>query len=67
MAHIKYSTTLVDLSDQLVMIAAETSVTGKIPMADALMYTAARYKRATLVIGDEDFKDMEKVVYIGDQ
>ena len=41
-AHIKYTTKLIDLSDNLAISAAETSLDQKLPMADAIILTTAK-------------------------
>ncbi len=66
-AHLKNSTTIIDLTDDLVIDSAETSLREKIPMADAIILSTARYMKATLVTGDGDFREIDEVVYIGDK
>lgn len=62
-AQIKAVTTVVDIGYSVALSAADISIQEKIPMADSLIYSVARYYGATLITSDVDFKDMADVVY----
>ena len=63
-AHIKYSTKLIELSDNLAISAAETSLKQKLPMADAIILSTAKNYNAQLITSDKHFKGLESVVFI---
>ncbi len=57
-------TRVIPLDDQLALAAAETSLSRKLPMADAIVYATAEAHQATLITGDADFKNLPNVVYL---
>ena len=63
-AHIKYATRLIDLSDNLAISAAETSLNQKLPMADAIILTTAKNYNAQVITSDSHFKGLDSVIYI---
>jgi len=63
-AHIKYATQLIDLSDNLAISAAETSLKQKLPMADAIILTTAKNYNAKVITGDNHFKGLDSVIFI---
>ncbi len=50
---------LVDLDDSLALFAAELSYQLKLPLADSIIYAAARLHNATLWTQDEHFQGLE--------
>ena len=63
-AHIKYVTKLIDLSDNLAISAAETSLKQKLPMADAIILTTAKNYNAKVITSDNHFKGLDSVIFI---
>ena len=63
-AHIKYATKLIELTDNLAITSAETSLRQKLPMADAIILTTARTYNAKLITSDQHFKGLESVIFI---
>jgi len=63
-AHIKYTTKLIDLSDNLAISAAETSLEQKLPMADAIILTTAKNYNAKVITSDNHFKGLDAVIFI---
>jgi predicted nucleic acid-binding protein len=63
-AHIKYATKLIDLSDNLAISAAETSLNQKLPMADAIILTTAKNYNAQVITSDSHFKGLDSVIFI---
>jgi predicted nucleic acid-binding protein len=63
-AHIKYTTKLIDLSDNLAISAAETSLKQKLPMADAIILTTAKKYNAKVITSDNHFKGLDSVIFI---
>ena len=63
-ANIKYSTDVMDFSDNLAISAAEISLYLKIPMADAIILSTAKEYNATIITSDSHFKGMENVIFI---
>lgn len=57
-------TTVVDLSESIVLLAADLSLQNSLPMADAMVYATAMEKDCTIVTSDEHFRKLEKVIYI---
>lgn len=55
---------VIDLDDNLALVAAELSYELKLPMADSIILATARAHNATLWTQDEHFKDIEGVRYI---
>jgi len=64
-AYIKYSTNMVDITEDIAISSAEYSIQEKLPMADALIYTVSRKCNSILVTGDGHFKGKDSVVYFG--
>lgn len=58
------NTRIIPLDDQMAIQAAETSLTHKLAMADAIVYATAQSHRATLITSDADFKDLPGVLYL---
>lgn len=65
-AYIKYSTKVIDLTDEIAISSAENSVKEKLPMADAIIFTTAQKFNSILVTGDDHFKGKEKIFYFGE-
>ena len=63
-AHIKYTTQLIDLKDNLAISAAETSLNQKLPMADAIIFTTAKNYNAKVITSDDHFKGLDSVIFI---
>lgn len=57
-------TRIVPLDDQMALLAADTSLSLKLPMADAIVYATAQAFHATLITSDADFKNLPQVVYL---
>ncbi|MBI4063115.1 MAG: type II toxin-antitoxin system VapC family toxin [Elusimicrobia bacterium] len=57
-------TRIIPLDDQLAILAAETSLSLGLPMADAIVYTTAQTYGATLITSDADFKNFPRVIYL---
>ncbi len=57
-------TTVVPLSDSLAFKAADTSLTTKLAMADAIIYTTAQSYGVQLVTSDPDFQNLPDVLYL---
>ena len=55
---------IVDLTQELALVAGVLSLEHKLPMADSMILATARAHDATLWTQDEDFKDLEGVRYI---
>jgi len=55
---------VVDLDDNLALVAAELSYELKLPLADSIILATARVHNATLWTQDEHFKGIEGVKYI---
>jgi predicted nucleic acid-binding protein len=55
---------LIDLGDNLALVAAELSYELKLPLADSIILATARANNATLWTQDTHFKDLEDVKYI---
>lgn len=55
---------VIDLDDNLALVAAELSYELKLPLADSIILAAARINDATLWTQDAHFKDLEGVKYI---
>ena len=53
----------INLTDDLALQAAKTSLEYKIPMADSIILATTRANEAVLWTQDQDFKDMENVNY----
>ena len=55
---------VVDLDSKLAIYAARLSLQSKLPMADSIVYAAARAHEATLWTQDDDFQGLHDVKYI---
>ena len=55
---------VIDLDDNLALVAAELSYEFKLPLADSIILATARANDATLWTQDAHFKDLEGVEYI---
>jgi predicted nucleic acid-binding protein len=63
-AYIKYVTKLVNLTDNLAIFAAETSLKEKLPMADAIILTTALKYKAKVITSDDHFRGFNSVIFI---
>ncbi len=63
-AHIKYTTKVIDLTDHIAIAAAEISLKENIPMADAVILATAEHAEATLVTSDPHFEGMDDVKFV---
>lgn len=59
-----YRGTIIDLSDELALQAAQLSLQYNLPMADSIILATARAQNATLWTQDDHFKNIEGVKYI---
>ena len=57
-------TRVVELNDELALIAADLSIELKLPMADAIILATARLHEAEVVTSDADFDGVPGVTYI---
>ena len=57
-------TRVVELNDELALIAADLSIELKLPMADAIILATARLHEAEVVTSDADFDGIPGVTYI---
>lgn len=57
-------TRVVELNDELALIAADLSIDLKLPMADAIILATARLYEAEVVTSDADFDGVPGVTYI---
>jgi toxin FitB len=55
---------VVELTTEIALLAARTSIELRLPMADALILATARVHEATLWTQDVDFRDIEGVHYL---
>ncbi len=55
---------VLDLDTATALYAAKLSMELRLPMADSVMFAAARMHNATLWTQDADFKDIEGVQYV---
>ncbi len=55
---------VIDLDDNLALVAAELSYELKLPLADSIILATARAHNATLWTQDEHFKGLEGVKYV---
>lgn len=58
-------TKIIDLTEGLSLLAADLSIKHNLPMADAIVYAAAKASECRVVTGDKHFKDLDDVVFIG--
>jgi len=59
-----YNGQILDLTAPIAISAAKISAELKLPMADSIILSTARYYRASLWTQDEHFKDIPTVQYI---
>lgn len=57
-------TQVVPLTDELALLAADLSITHKLPMADSIVLATAHAYDANVVTSDSDFASIPGVVYI---
>jgi len=62
---IMQKTTVVPLTSELAINAAELSIVHKLPMADAIVYATAQSVEATVVTGDQHFQGLPGVEFVG--
>ena len=62
--HIKKSTSILPLDDNIALKAGEIGHEFKIPMADAVILSSAREAEAMVITSDAHFKGIEGVVFI---
>ena len=55
---------VIPLSEDISLMAAKISHEYKLPMADSIIYAAAKVHNAEVWTQDEDFKDLKSVKYI---
>lgn len=55
---------VIDLTDEIALLAARTSVEQSLSMADSILLATARYHRATFWTQDADFAGLADVQYI---
>ncbi len=61
-AHIKYLTTIIDMTESIALKAADLSFERKIPMADSIILASSLMTDSTIVTCDSDFKDMDGII-----
>jgi predicted nucleic acid-binding protein len=59
-----YGGKVIDLTREIALSAAQTSLDFKLPMADSIILATARTENATLWTQDEHFRDMQGVMYV---
>ncbi len=64
-AYIVEHTRIVQITKGIALNAADISLQAKIGMADAMIKAAAQERNAKIITGDEHFKGMPDVVFIG--
>jgi len=57
-------TVVVDLSEHLSLLAATLSLKHNLPMADAIVYAAAKYFDCQVVTSDKHFRGLDHVIFI---
>ncbi len=57
-------TKVVPLSEEIALLAAETSLKHTLPMADAIVYATAMKETCPVVTSDPHFKGLEDVIYL---
>jgi len=57
-------TTILPLTEEVALVAADLSIEHKLAMADALVLATARLHDATLVTSDADFARLPGVIYL---
>jgi predicted nucleic acid-binding protein len=55
---------MVQLTESIVLLAADVSLRYGLAMADAIVYATAKDQEAEVVTGDADLKDLPGVVYV---
>ncbi|MGD9497714.1 MAG: type II toxin-antitoxin system VapC family toxin [Armatimonadota bacterium] len=55
---------IADLTHNIALVAVDASLAHGLAMADAVVYATAQTHRATLVTGDEDFRELPGVEFI---
>ncbi|MBI5392537.1 type II toxin-antitoxin system VapC family toxin [Candidatus Woesearchaeota archaeon] len=68
-AHIEFMTSTaftVQLTTEIACNAAKNKFEKKLGMADAIVLSTAQYHNAKIITGDNDFKKLEKVIFIED-
>ncbi len=55
---------LIDLTSELSILAARTSLETRLPMADAIVYATAQYHRAQLITSDSHFANLPGVTLL---
>lgn len=63
-AFITEKTTVISISKEIALEAAEISLETKLSMADAMIKAVADKNGANIITGDEHFKGMKNVVFI---
>lgn len=58
-----YQGTVVELNIEIAIEAAKTSHEIKLPIADSIIFTTARFHHAQLLTQDSDFEGLENVSY----
>ena len=59
------SSFVIPLDSSIALKAAKIKYDKKIGLADSIVIATAEENNAKILTGDEDFKDMENVIYIG--
>ena len=54
---------IIDLNQELSLIAAKTSIESKLSMADSIIYTVAKKYNSILYTQDKHFEDLKNVKY----
>lgn len=57
-------TRVIDLTEQISLLAATLSLKNNLPMADAIVYATARTFNCSVVTGDNHFKNLADVIFI---
>lgn len=55
---------VISLTEDLALAAARLSIDHKLAMADAVIYATAQAHRATLITGDQHFRNLPNVILI---
>ncbi len=55
---------LIDLTLELSILASQTSLETRLPMADAIIYAMAQHHRAQLITSDSQFADLPGVTLV---
>jgi len=62
-----HETEYIPLDESLTVSAADVSLSYGLAMADAIIYCTAKQYNAKIITSDQDFKDLEGVIYIEKQ